>query len=95
MRIYSSFDSVDKDCYGGAVALGTFDGLHIGHRTIIDGAISSGTRPVGVLTFANHPLSVIAPDMEPLSRNETQTTDPAHHDHPCVDDAYLLRDRPL
>ena len=66
MRIYSSFDSVEKDCYGGAVALGTFDGLHIGHRTIIDGAISSGTRPVGVLTFANHPLSVIAPDMEPL-----------------------------
>ena len=65
MRIYNSFENIDERFYGGAVALGTFDGLHIGHRTIVDGALSAGKACAGVITFANHPLSVIAPDKEP------------------------------
>jgi len=47
-----------------AVALGTFDGVHIGHQKIIrqavDLAASYGGASV-VFTFANHPLSVINP----------------------------------
>ncbi|MDO4203701.1 MAG: riboflavin biosynthesis protein RibF [Selenomonadaceae bacterium] len=73
MKIYTNFNDIVKDCHGGAVALGTFDGLHVGHRTIIGGALASGKRPAGVVTFANHPLSVLAPDKEPLyiiSRDE-------------------------
>ncbi len=65
MRIYNSFENIDACFSGGAVALGTFDGLHIGHRTIIDGALSAGKGCAGVITFANHPLSVIAPEKEP------------------------------
>jgi riboflavin kinase/FMN adenylyltransferase len=41
-----------------SVAVGTFDGVHVGHRTVIDGADS-------VLTFDPHPVSVVAPQHTP------------------------------
>ena len=40
------------------VAVGTFDGVHLGHRAVIEGADT-------VLTFAPHPVSVISPGHEP------------------------------
>jgi riboflavin kinase/FMN adenylyltransferase len=41
-----------------SVAVGTFDGVHLGHREVIDGSES-------VLTFAPHPVSVVAPQHTP------------------------------
>lgn len=44
------------------VALGTFDGVHIGHREIISRAVEKAKAVAGtsvVFTFTNHPLSVI------------------------------------
>jgi riboflavin kinase/FMN adenylyltransferase len=43
---------------GRSVAVGTFDGVHLGHRAVIDGADS-------VLTFDPHPVSVVAPQHTP------------------------------
>jgi riboflavin kinase/FMN adenylyltransferase len=40
------------------VAVGTFDGVHLGHREVIGGADT-------VLTFDPHPLAVVAPDAAP------------------------------
>jgi riboflavin kinase / FMN adenylyltransferase len=40
------------------VAVGTFDGVHVGHREVIRGADS-------VLTFDPHPVSVVAPQHTP------------------------------
>src|SRR5436190_4009319 len=40
------------------VAIGTFDGVHVGHRLVIEGADT-------VLTFEPHPLSVLHPDAAP------------------------------
>ena len=40
------------------VAIGTFDGVHVGHRQVIDDADT-------VLTFDPHPLRVLHPDAEP------------------------------
>jgi riboflavin kinase / FMN adenylyltransferase len=40
------------------VAIGTFDGVHVGHRRVIDDADT-------VLTFDPHPLSVIHPEAAP------------------------------
>jgi riboflavin kinase/FMN adenylyltransferase len=41
-----------------SVAVGTFDGVHLGHREVIDGSDS-------VLTFEPHPVSVVAPQHTP------------------------------
>jgi riboflavin kinase/FMN adenylyltransferase len=41
-----------------SVAVGTFDGVHLGHREVINGADS-------VLTFDPHPVSVVAPQHTP------------------------------
>jgi riboflavin kinase/FMN adenylyltransferase len=41
-----------------AVAVGTFDGVHLGHRRVIDGSDS-------VLTFDPHPVSVVSPRHTP------------------------------
>lgn len=40
------------------VAVGTFDGVHLGHRRVIDGSDT-------VLTFDPHPVSVVAPHAAP------------------------------
>jgi riboflavin kinase/FMN adenylyltransferase len=40
------------------VAIGTFDGVHVGHRRVIEGADT-------VLTFDPHPLSVLHPEAAP------------------------------
>ncbi len=40
------------------VAVGFFDGVHLGHQSILKGADAA-------LTFRNHPLSVLAPDRAP------------------------------
>jgi riboflavin kinase/FMN adenylyltransferase len=51
------------------VAIGTFDGVHLGHRAVIEGADT-------VLTFDPHPLSVIRPDALPkLITNSTVKRD--------------------
>jgi riboflavin kinase/FMN adenylyltransferase len=43
---------------GRSVAVGTFDGVHLGHREVIEGSSS-------VLTFEPHPVSVVAPQHTP------------------------------
>jgi riboflavin kinase/FMN adenylyltransferase len=50
-------------------ALGTFDGLHRGHRAVIDRLRQEAARVGGeavALTFDPHPLVVIAPPAEPF-----------------------------
>jgi riboflavin kinase/FMN adenylyltransferase len=52
-----------------ALALGTFDGLHRGHRAVVDALLASARAIDGravVATFDPHPSAVIAPTAQPL-----------------------------
>ncbi len=51
------------------VALGMFDGVHIGHQSIIRRAVELARSIHGtpvVFTFSNHPLEILAPERTPL-----------------------------
>jgi riboflavin kinase/FMN adenylyltransferase len=51
-----------------AVAIGTFDGVHVGHRAVIGRAVGLARErgfTSAVLTFDRHPLEVVAPRRVP------------------------------
>jgi riboflavin kinase/FMN adenylyltransferase len=55
---------------GAVVAIGNFDGVHLGHRAVIGAALERARslgRPAAVLTFEPHPRSVLRPQ-QPLFR---------------------------
>jgi riboflavin kinase/FMN adenylyltransferase len=52
-----------------AVAIGTFDGVHRGHRSVIDAALATGLAGTAV-TFQPHPRSVMGNRVELLSTLE-------------------------
>ena len=61
MQIYKSLEELNIDCKT-SIALGNFDGLHIGHRKIMEAAIKSakdnGLKSL-CFTFSNHPFNFI------------------------------------
>lgn len=68
MRVYRSLSDVPPTPSGRALALGTFDGVHLGHRRVIGSAIERA-RERGlvsmVATFDPHPLQVLKPEQPP------------------------------
>jgi riboflavin kinase/FMN adenylyltransferase len=49
-----------------AVAIGTFDGVHLGHRAVIRAAVEAGAAPT-VVTFHPHPRTVLGNRVELLA----------------------------
>lgn len=70
MRLFRDMAFLPDHARGAAVAIGNFDGLHRGHRSVLgtmqDIARSQGI-PAAVLTFAPHPRQFFAPGTPPLA----------------------------
>jgi riboflavin kinase/FMN adenylyltransferase len=69
MRIVRGLESVRPDARSSAVALGTFDGVHLGHRAILLTALTqahAGALDAVACTFDPHPMEVLQPDRAPL-----------------------------
>ena len=64
MQVFHSFQEI-TDCCGAVVALGTFDGVHLGHqmvmKTAMEKAAEKGVKAM-VVTFGAHPFSVLWQD---------------------------------
>ena len=69
MRIIRDHSYVDAADRGASVAIGNFDGVHLGHQAVIDLARKAGEAadaPLGVLTFEPHPRQYFAPEAPPF-----------------------------
>jgi riboflavin kinase/FMN adenylyltransferase len=69
MRIVRGLESYPPDAGQSAVALGVFDGVHLGHRAILATAVAEARRHGLVAlacTFDPHPLEVLQPARAPL-----------------------------
>ena len=69
MKVYKKLSELTKKYSKPAIAMGMFDGVHVGHASIISRAVELAKLNKGtamVLTFSNHPLSVLDPKKMPL-----------------------------
>lgn len=66
MKTYASLGELPVGDHRRAVAIGTFDGVHLGHRAVIALAREHGRAqgiPVMVMTFQPHPIAVLRPEL--------------------------------
>ncbi|MEL6423417.1 MAG: bifunctional riboflavin kinase/FAD synthetase [Pseudomonadota bacterium] len=64
MQVVRTYQDVSPTIRGGAVAIGNFDGVHRGHRVVIDAARTAAAThdcPAGVVCFSPHPRRFFAP----------------------------------
>src|SRR5947199_9411974 len=69
MRIVQGLESYQPESIAAVVALGAFDGIHLGHRAILGTAVTQARReklrPLAC-TFDRHPMEVLQPEKAPL-----------------------------
>lgn len=69
MRIFHLSEYLPADARGAVLAIGNFDGVHLGHQGVIKetGAIAKRLgAPLAVMTFEPHPRRLFAPDAAPF-----------------------------
>jgi len=76
MDVYRHTHDLPASARGGVVAIGNFDGVHRGHRSVLAEAQARaealGTH-VSVLTFEPHPRSLFQPDKPPFRLSSMRT----------------------
>ena len=69
MERLTSIQDMPQNLRGGVVALGNFDGFHIGHQAVVGHAVARARaegRPAVVATFDPHPATLFRPDLPPF-----------------------------
>ncbi len=69
MQCWSDLSEVPGDLGSSVVAIGVFDGVHMGHRVLISRAVGAARQagvPAVLLTFEPHPAEVVRPETAPL-----------------------------
>lgn len=60
MQVQTHWQGLQPIARGASVAMGNFDGVHLGHQAVIDLARPHG--PLGIVTFEPHPREFFAPN---------------------------------
>jgi len=67
VQIFSDWRAIPKEARGATVALGNFDGVHLGHVAVLKAAQAARPDlPLAVLTFEPHPREHFRPDDPPF-----------------------------
>jgi riboflavin kinase/FMN adenylyltransferase len=70
MLVWRSLDDIDADFGPSVVTVGNFDGVHLGHRFVLDQArevAASHGVPVVAVTFDPHPMRILLPERAPAA----------------------------
>jgi len=69
VKLFRDLDDLPEECRGGAVAIGNFDGVHVGHAAIVRRLVARARQargPAVVLTFDPPPARLLRGDQAPL-----------------------------
>ena len=69
MKVVHRWKNLDAADKGASVALGNFDGVHLGHQRVIEGAAEYAkalAAPLGVISFEPHARMHFEPDAPPF-----------------------------
>lgn len=75
METFRTFEDLAKHSQRVCLAIGVFDGVHLGHERVIGQAREDAQRVDGtsvVLTFDPHPMRVLRPEQAPLLLTSTE-----------------------
>ena len=75
MLVFKDIEDIPKEDPGYSVAIGNFDGMHLGHQSVIDTARKTSNKSsVGVVTFEPHPRQYFQKNqpMFKLMKSETR-----------------------
>lgn len=68
MSFFETYKNLPEDAKNCVIAIGNFDGVHLGHQALLKNAKAIADekgRPLGVLTFEPHPRQLFRPDEPP------------------------------
>lgn len=68
MKVHRTYQGLPGPSRGSVVAIGNFDGVHRGHKALIEAArqqAGSLGAKLGIITFEPHPLQMLRPEMAP------------------------------
>jgi riboflavin kinase / FMN adenylyltransferase len=66
MAVYAEYRGLPEAARGVSIALGNFDGLHAGHRAVVDAARNAGHGKFSVATFEPPPRAYFRPGDPPF-----------------------------
>jgi riboflavin kinase/FMN adenylyltransferase len=69
MRIFRHYEDLPDEARNSVVAVGNFDGVHLGHQAVIGEALGlarTSSRACAVITFEPHPREFFAPEAPPF-----------------------------